>query len=100
MTGWTGILQGEEGHKTVRETVLPTNAYGGHSGLYHVGHKPAPVLNALCWSYARRKFFERANVKDTARKGRSAAEEMISSIGLEAVKRFDAIFDVERETPA
>ena len=82
LAGWTGILQAD--------------AYGGYNDLYHASHKPAPVLSALCWSHARRKFFELADIKATARKGRSAAEE-ISPIALEAVKRFDAIFDAERE---
>lgn len=82
LAGWTGILQAD--------------AYGGYNDLYHAGHKPAPVLSALCWAHARRKFFELADIKATARKGRSVAE-AISPIALEAVKRFDAIFDVERE---
>jgi transposase len=82
LAGWTGALQAD--------------AYGGYNDLYHASHRPAPVLSALCWSHARRKFFELADIKATARKGRSVAEE-ISPIALEAVKRFDAIFDAERE---
>lgn len=54
------------------------------------------VRSALCWSHARRKFFELADIKVTARKGKKAAEE-ISPIALEAVRRFDTIFDAERE---
>ena len=54
------------------------------------------MLSALCWAHARRKFFELADIKATARKGKKAAEE-ISPVALEAVKRFDAIFDVEHE---
>lgn len=82
LAGWTGILQAD--------------AYGGYNGVYDAARKPAPVLSALCWSHARRKFFELADIKATARKGRSVAEE-ISPIALEAVKRIDAILDVERE---
>jgi len=82
LAGWTGILQAD--------------AYGGYNDLYRHDHKPAPVLSALCWAHARRKFFELADIKATARKGRSVAEE-ISPIALEAVKRLDAIFDIERE---
>lgn len=82
LTGWTGILQAD--------------AYGGYNDLYHASHRPAPVLSALCWSHARRKFFELADIKSTARKGKKVAEE-ISPIALEAVKRFDAIFDAERK---
>jgi transposase len=82
LAGWTGILQAD--------------AYGGYNGVYHAARKPAPVFSALCWSHARRKFFELADIKATARKGRSVTEE-ISPIALEAVKRIDAIFDTERE---
>ncbi|WP_417690090.1 IS66 family transposase [Roseibium sp.] len=82
LAGWTGILQAD--------------AYGGYNDLYSAQHKPAPVLSAPCWSHARRKFFELADIKATARKGKKVAEE-ISPIALEAVERFDAIFDVERE---
>lgn len=52
-------------------------------------------MSALCWSHARRKFFELADIKAKAKKGRSVAEE-ISPIALEAVARMDAIFAVER----
>lgn len=82
LAGWTGILQAD--------------AYGGYNGVYDAARKPAPVFSALCWSHARRKLFEVVDIKATARKGRSVAEE-ISPIALEAVKRIDAIFDAERE---
>jgi transposase len=82
LAGWTGILQAD--------------AYGGYNGVYNAARTPAPVSSALCWSHARRKFFELADIKDTAKKGRRVAEE-ISPIALDAVKRIDAIFDAERE---
>ena len=82
LAGWTGILQAD--------------AYGGYNGVYDAARKPAPVCSALCWSHARRKFFELADIKATAKKGKRVAEE-ISPIALEAVKRIDAIFDAERE---
>lgn len=78
LAGWTGILQAD--------------AYGGYNGVNDAARKPAPVLSALCWSHARRKFFELADIKATARKGKRVAEE-ISPIALDAVKRIDAIFD-------
>jgi transposase len=82
LSGWTGILQAD--------------AYGGYNELYSADHKPSAALSALCWSHARRKFFELADIKATARKGKKVAEE-ISPVALEAVERFDAIFDIERE---
>lgn len=44
---------------------------------------------------ARRKFFELADIKEQARKRKPAHD--ISPVALEAVKRIDAIFDIERE---
>lgn len=82
LAGWTGILQAD--------------AYGGYNGVYEATRKPAPVRSALCWSHARRKFFELADIKATARKGKKVAEE-ISPIALDAVKRMDLIFEVERD---
>jgi len=81
LAGWQGILQAD--------------AYGGYNDLYRDDHAPAPVQSALCWSHARRKFFELADIRSNARKGKPAAQ--ISPIAFEAVKRIDAIFDVERD---
>lgn len=82
LAGWNGVLQ--------------SDVYGGYNDLYLADRSPGPVRSALCWSHARRKFFELADIKAIARKGRSVAEE-ISPIALDAVTRIDAIFDVERE---
>ena len=43
----------------------------------------------------RRKFFELADIAANARRGKDASP--ISPIALEAVKRIDALFDIERE---
>ena len=53
------------------------------------------MTSALCWAHARRAFFELADIASSARRGRSAAP--VSPLALEAVKRIDAIFAVERE---
>jgi hypothetical protein len=45
--------------------------------------------------HARRKFFELADIAANARRGKNAAP--ISPIALEAVRRIDVIFDVERD---
>jgi hypothetical protein len=37
---------------------LQADAYGGYNDLYRVDRCPAPIKSALCWSHARRKFFE------------------------------------------
>ena len=46
-------------------------------------------------AHARRPFFELADIAKNARRGRSAAA--ISPIALEAVRRIDALFEIERE---
>lgn len=81
LTGWLGILQAD--------------AYAGYNDLYRGDRKPGPVLPALCWSHARRKFFELADIAGNIRKGKEANE--ISPIAFDAVKRTDALFEIERE---
>ena len=46
------------------------------------------------WSHARRKFFELADIAANARRGKDAPH--ISPLALEAVRRIDALFDIER----
>jgi transposase len=75
--------------------ILQADAYGGYSGLYAPARKHGPVTEALCWSHARRKFFELADIAAGARRGKNAPP--ISPIALEAVKRIDVLFDIERE---
>ena len=81
LTNWSGVLQAD--------------AFGGYARLYPPDRKPGPIVEALCWSHARRKFFELADIAANARQGKNAAP--ISPIALEAVKRIDAIFEIERE---
>src|SRR5450755_4964814 len=50
--------------------------------------------SALCWAHARRQFFELADIAANARRGKNAGA--ISPIALEAVKRIDALFEIER----
>ena len=83
-------------HLTEWHGVLQSDVYGGYNDLYLADRSPGPVQSALCWSHARRKFFELADIKAIARKGKKVAEE-ISPIALDAVTRIDAIFAVERE---
>jgi transposase len=73
---------------------LQADAYGGYNELYDPARAAGPITPALCWAHARRQFFELADIAANARRGRSAAA--ISPIALEAVKRIDALFDIER----
>jgi transposase len=67
---WTGITQAD--------------AYAGYNELYEPGREPAPIIEAGCWSHARRKFYELATLKK-------------APIAIEAVRRIDELFAIERE---
>jgi transposase len=64
--------------------ILQADAYAGFNDLYHEARKPGPITEAACWAHGRRKLFVLA---DVAR----------APLAIEAVRRIDAIFDVERE---
>jgi transposase len=53
----------------------------------------AAITEASCWAHGRRKFFELA---DVAAKVRGHLP-VLAPLAVEAVKRIDAIFDIERE---
>ena len=80
LAGFTGILQAD--------------AYAGYNGLYDPARPQGAIAPALCWAHARRKFFELADIAANAQRGKTAPA--ISPIALEAVKRIDALFDIER----
>ena len=64
------------------------------SGVFEAKLQGA-ITAALCWAHARRQFFELADIAAKARRGKNAAA--ISPVGLAAVKRIDALFDIERD---
>ena len=80
LAGFTGILQAD--------------AYSGYNELYDASRAPGPIVPALCWAHARRQFFELADIAANTRRGKNAAA--ISPIALEAVRRIDALLDIER----
>jgi transposase len=73
--------------------ILQADAYAGFNRLYEAERKPGPITEASCWAHGRRKFFELADV--TAKAGGKLV--VIAPLAFEAVKRIDAIFDIERE---
>ena len=79
LAGYTGILQAD--------------AYAGFIRLYAADRHPGPITQASCWAHGRRKFFELADVAAKARGQPSVA----APLAVGAVKRIDAIFDIERE---
>jgi len=74
--------------------ILQADAYSGYNGLYNPSRTPVPVTPAMCWAHARRPFFELADIAANARRGRKATA--ISPLALEAVKRIDQVFEIER----
>jgi transposase len=84
LSGYAGILQAD--------------AYGGYGKLYETDRSPGIILEAGCWAHARRKFFVLADVASSAkRKAQSKKADVISPLCLEAVRRIDALFAIERD---
>jgi transposase len=75
--------------------ILQADAYDGYNELYDPARSFGAITAALCWAHARRQFFELADIAANARRGKNAAA--ISPIALEAVKRIDVLFDIERD---
>ena len=83
LEGWSGILQAD--------------AYSGYNKLYAADRQPAPILEAACWAHGRRRFFELADIEAAARaRARHEKPDPVSPLALEAVRRIDALFDIER----
>src|SRR6202008_1580405 len=74
--------------------ILQADAYSGYNALYDPSRLAGAITPALCWSHARRQYFELADIAANARRGKNAGA--ISPIALEAVKRIDALFKIER----
>jgi hypothetical protein len=62
---------------------MQADAFTGYNDLYEAKRKPAPILEAACWSHGRRKFF------DLAKSGEAP-------IASEAVRRIDVLFEIKR----
>jgi transposase len=69
LEGWTGVMQAD--------------AFSGFNELYEPRRKPGPITEAACWAHARRKFFDLAKLKK-------------APIAIEAVRRIDELFEIER----
>jgi transposase len=77
--------------------IFQADAYGGYNKLYEPDRGPGPILEAACWVHARRPFFIMADVAENARrKARGETPAPISPLALEAVRRIDALFEIER----
>jgi transposase len=86
-----------QGHLAGYAGILQADAFGGYGKLYEPERKPGPIVEAGCWSHARRPFFILADLAANARRraqGKTAS--VISPLALEAVRRIDALFEIER----
>lgn len=73
-----------EQHLATYAGLMQADAYAGFNRLYEGNRKGGPIVEAACWAHARRKFFDLARINK-------------APIAAEAVKRFDALFAIERE---
>lgn len=73
-----------EAHLAGYAGLMQADAYSGFNRLYEAGRKPGPIVEAVCWAHARRKFFDLARLNK-------------APIALEAVRRTDVLFAIERE---
>jgi transposase len=64
--------------------IMQADAYSGFNGLYVQNRQPGPITEAACWAHFRRKLFELARLQK-------------APIAIEAVRRIDALFAIERE---
>jgi transposase len=64
--------------------VMQADAFSGFGRLYEPGRPAGAITEAACWAHARRKLFEIAELKK-------------APIAIEAVRRIDALFAIERE---
>ena len=64
--------------------LMQADAYSGYNGLYIEGRKPGPIIEAACWAHGRRKFYELAELQK-------------APVAIEAVRRIDELFAIERE---
>jgi len=63
--------------------ILQADTYAGFNDLYDPGRRPGPITEAACWAHSRRKFYVLADVAK-------------APIAVEAVRRIDLLFDIER----
>lgn len=73
-----------EEHLSNYAGLMQADAYSGYNGLYEKGRQPGEIVEAACWAHARRKFFEIAELQK-------------APVAIEAVRRIDALFAIERE---
>jgi transposase len=64
--------------------IMQVDAYSGYNALFTDGRKPGPIIEAACWAHGRRKLYELARLAKMP-------------VAIEAVRRIDELFAIERE---
>src|SRR6202048_4594090 len=86
-----------QAHLATYTGIFQADAYDGYGKLYEAGRTSGPILEAACWVHARRPFFVMADLAENARrKAEGKKPAVISPLALEAVRRIDALFEIER----
>jgi transposase len=86
-----------QAHLASYSGIFQADAYEGSGKLYECGRAPGPILEAACWVHARRPFFVMADLAENARrKAQGKKPAAISPLALEAVRRIDELFEIER----
>jgi len=73
-----------ERHLATYSGLMQADAYSGYNNLYAKGRMPGEIIEAACWAHGRRKFFELAELQK-------------APVAIEAVRRIDELFAIERE---
>jgi len=86
-----------QAHLATYAGIFQADAYSGYNKLYEPDRKPGPILESACWAHARRPFFAMADLAENARrKAQGQTPGVISPLAMEAVRRIDALFEIER----
>lgn len=73
-----------EQHLATYSGICQADAYSGYNRLYVAGRKPGEIIEASCWAHGRRKFYDLADLQK-------------APLSIEAVRRIDELFAIERE---
>lgn len=73
-----------ERHLAAYSGLMQADAYSGYNNLYAPGRVPGAIIEAACWAHGRRKFFELAELQK-------------APVAIEAVRRIDELFAIERD---
>ena len=74
-----------QAHLSSYAGLMQADAYAGFNKLYAPDRKPGAIIEAACWSHARRKFFDLARLRK-------------APIAIAAIERIDALTATDRRS--